>query len=80
MADITERLQDSLNGALYGLAIGDALGAPYETLERGTYEVTGNMEESPAELHEGLQEPLPAGTWTDDTWCVLTIDEGLQVI
>lgn len=54
-----------LKGALYGLAVGDALGAPYEFQSRGTYTVSGNMELCYTFALDG--KPLPPGTWTDDT-------------
>lgn len=63
--DATAVLRSRLRGALYGLAVGDALGAPYEFQRRGKYEVSQNMEDSYTFLHEG--KPLKAGTWTDDT-------------
>ena len=52
-------------GALYGLAVGDALGAPYEFQQRRSYIVSGQMEDSYIFMDEC--KPLPAGTWTDDT-------------
>ena len=65
MSDKSPNLQSRLRGSLYGLAVGDALGAPYEFNARGSYEVTGNMEDSCTFTKDG--NPLKAGTWTDDT-------------
>ena len=56
-----------LRGALYGLAVGDALGGPYEFKQRGSYKVSGEMEVSHNFFHKG--KPLRPGTWTDDTRC-----------
>jgi len=51
---------DRALGALVGLAIGDALGAPVEFCRRDTFEpVTG--------MRAGGYFKLPAGAWTDDT-------------
>lgn len=61
MSDLRSRLR----GSLYGLAVGDALGAPYEFKGRRAYKVSGNMEDSYIFKHDG--KPLKAGTWTDDT-------------
>jgi ADP-ribosyl-[dinitrogen reductase] hydrolase len=58
-------LRSRLLGSLYGLAVGDALGAPYEFQFRGGYTPSGEMEESHTFLHKG--KPLSKGTWTDDT-------------
>ena len=47
-------------GALVGLAIGDALGAPVEFQRRGSFEPVTDM-------MSGGYFRLPAGAWTDDT-------------
>jgi ADP-ribosyl-[dinitrogen reductase] hydrolase len=49
-----------MRGSLFGLAVGDALGAPHEFKLRDSYEVTDEMEESHTFLDKG--KPLPAGT------------------
>ena len=47
-------------GSIVGFAIGDALGAPVEFKERGTFE--------PIEFYKsGGKFNLPAGAYTDDT-------------
>jgi len=51
---------DRAAGALLGLAIGDALGAPVEFQRRDTFEPVTDM-------RSGGYFKLPAGAWTDDT-------------
>lgn len=63
-------------GSLYGLSVGDALGAPYEFKVRGKYAVTSEMEESYIFTIKG--KPLPAGTWTDDTSMALCLGKSLS--
>jgi len=63
-------------GSLYGLPVGDALGAPYEFRERGSYTVTSEMEESHIFKYKG--NPLPPGTWTDDTSMALCLGKSLS--
>lgn len=62
-------------GSLYGLAVGDALGGPYEFNRRRNYKYTAEMEES--ETFHVNDEPLPAGTWTDDTSMALCLGQSL---
>lgn len=63
-------IHDRIAGALVGLAIGDALGAPVEFSPRGTFEpVTG--------YREGGRFKLPAGAWTDDTAMALCMAQVL---
>ena len=52
-----------LKAAIYGLAVGDALGVPYEFQERGTFTVTG--------MESGGIHKQPRGTWSDDTGLTL---------
>jgi ADP-ribosyl-[dinitrogen reductase] hydrolase len=57
---------DKIRGCLLGVAIGDALGAPFEHLgpgpQQGMLEKTGGLITG---FHHGPN--FPAGTWTDDT-------------
>ena len=57
-----------LRSAVYGIAIGDALGLPVQFLPRDSYpKVT--------EMIKGSELPWPAGTWSDDTSLTLaTVD------
>lgn len=57
-------------GALLGLAVGDALGAPVEFCRRGTFEPVHS-------LRAGGYFNLPAGAWTDDTAMALCLAESL---
>jgi ADP-ribosyl-[dinitrogen reductase] hydrolase len=57
-------------GSLLGLAVGDALGAPYEGLARGSFPPV-------ADMAGGGYRGLPAGTWTDDTSMALCLAESL---
>lgn len=49
---------DQVRGMLYGLAVGDALGVPYEFKSRGTFRCDGMA-------GHGTHD-RPAGTWSDD--------------
>lgn len=51
--------QDKLKAVVYGLAIGDALGVPYEFQQRDTFTCTG--------LTGHGTHNQPTGTWSDDT-------------
>lgn len=57
--------RDLMRSCIYGLAVGDALGVPYEFRERGTFECTGMM--------DGGTHGQFAGTWSDDTSMALCI-------
>lgn len=58
---------DMLRAITYGLAVGDALGVPYEFMRRGTFKCTGMA-------GHGTHDQL-AGTWSDDTSMALaTLD------
>lgn len=50
---------NSLKSAIYGLAVGDALGVPYEFKSRGAFECTDM-------IGYGTHNQ-PEGTWSDDT-------------
>lgn len=57
-------------GALYGLAAGDALGAPVEFKRRGTFPLVTDM-------RAGGPFDLAAGEWTDDTSMALALGYSL---
>ena len=54
-----------MRSCIYGLAVGDALGVPYEFRGRDTFECTG--------MAGGGTHGQPAGTWSDDTSMALCI-------
>ena len=59
-----------MHDAVFGLAIGDALGVPYEFHERGTFNCEGM---------EGYgSHNQPAGTWSDDTSMTLATLKSLK--
>ena len=69
-AKIEASREDRAFGAIVGLAVGDALGAPVEFCRRDTFEpVTG--------MRAGGYFKLPAGAWTDDTAMALCLAESL---
>ncbi|MCC6170496.1 MAG: ADP-ribosylglycohydrolase family protein, partial [Gammaproteobacteria bacterium] len=64
------RLRSRFQGALVGLAVGDALAAPTQMLKRGSF----------APVHDligGGNYDLPRGAWTDDTAMALCLAESL---
>ena len=63
-------IADRAVGALVGLAVGDALGAPVEFCRRDTFEPV-------AEMRAGGYFKLPVGAWTDDTAMALCLAESL---
>lgn len=62
--------RDLMRSCIYGLAVGDALGVPYEFCERGTFECTG--------MADGGAHSQPAGTWSDDTSMALCICSSIK--
>ena len=58
-----DKLADQLRGIVYGAAIGDALGVPYEFMRRGSFECAGMV--------AGGAHGMPAGTFSDDTSLML---------
>ena len=64
------QLRNRMNGSLYGGAVGDAFGAPYEFQRRNDYTPTQNMEYN-------TNFDLPPGSFTDDTSMMLCLAESL---
>lgn len=60
----------ALCDAIYGLAVGDALGVPYEFLPRGSFTCTGMA-------GHGTHDQ-PAGTWSDDTSMTLATCDSIR--
>lgn len=61
----------TLRDAVYGAAVGDALGVPYEFKRRGTFECTGM-------IGYGTHSQ-PEGTFSDDTSMILATCDSLRV-
>ena len=59
-----------LKTAIYGLAVADALGVPYEFLTRGSFEAV--------EMVGYGSHQQPAGTWSDDTSLVLATCDSIR--
>ena len=60
----------ALRDVVYGAAIGDALGVPYEFKERGTFECT--------DMVSGGSHGQPAGTFSDDTSMMLATCDSIR--
>lgn len=60
----------TLRDAIYGLAVGDALGVPYEFRPRGSFTCTGMV-------GHGTHDQ-PAGTWSDDTSMTLATCDSIR--
>lgn len=63
-------MNQDLKAAVYGLAVADALGVPYEFQERGSFEATG--------MTGYGSHQQPAGTWSDDTSLVLATCDSIR--
>lgn len=61
---------DLMRSCVYGLAVGDALGVPYEFCERDTFECT--------DMADGGTHGQFAGTWSDDTSMTLCICSSIK--
>ena len=64
------KLRDKKLGTLVGLAVGDAMGAPYEFLAKGRYTPT-------KEYNTGGAHNVSIGEWTDDTSMALCLAQSL---
>lgn len=60
-----------LRAVVYGAAVGDALGVPYEFRERDSFECTG--------MADGGFHDMPAGTFSDDTSLLLATCDSIRV-
>lgn len=60
---------NKFRSAILGFAVGDALGVPFEFLERGTFKATG--------MTGYGTHSQPAGTWSDDTSLTLATIKSL---
>ena len=67
---MTDRPKTTLRDCIYGLAVGDALGVPYEFMPRGTFECTDMIGYGP--------HGQPAGTWSDDTSMTLATCDSIR--
>lgn len=61
----------TLKACIYGAAVGDAIGVPYEKAKRGTFTCNGTMV-------GGLAHNKPAGTWSDDTAMLLATCDSIR--
>ena len=61
----------NLRDAMYGLAVGDALGVPVEFKRRGSYHIEGMI--------SGGTYGMPAGTWSDDTSMALATCDSIRL-
>jgi ADP-ribosyl-[dinitrogen reductase] hydrolase len=64
---------DRQRGAMFGLAVGDALGAAVEFLPPGTFEPVTNY-------RDGGPHSLAAGEWTDDTSMALALADSIATV
>lgn len=69
MNDI-DTIKGMLRAAVYGEAVGDALGVPYEFQRRGSFSCTG--------MRGYGSHNRPAGTWSDDTALMLATLDSLS--
>ncbi|MBO7702521.1 MAG: ADP-ribosylglycohydrolase family protein [Eggerthellaceae bacterium] len=60
----------ALRDVAYGAAVGDALGVPYEFMERDSFECTGMV--------SGGAHGKPAGTFSDDTSMMLALCDSIR--
>ena len=67
---MTDKPKTTLRDCIYGLAVGDALGVPYEFRSRGTFECTDMIGYG--------THGQPAGTWSDDTSMTLATCDSIR--
>lgn len=63
----SDKSRDKFRGSVFGLAAGDALGAPVEFKEPGSFEPVSDMRGG------AFGGQLKAGDWTDDTSLALCL-------
>ena len=63
-------MKEKLRSAIYGFAVGDALGVPFEFKARDTFKCT--------DMIGGGSHGQPVGTWSDDTSMVLATMDSLS--
>ena len=63
-------MTDLLRACVYGEAVGDALGVPFEFRDRGTFECAGMVGHG--------TYGKPAGTWSDDTSMTLALCDSIR--
>ena len=61
-----------LRDAVWGAAVGDALGVPYEFLERDSFACSG--------MRGHGTHNMPAGTWSDDTAMLLATADSIRAL
>ncbi|MCK9151671.1 ADP-ribosylglycohydrolase family protein [Methanobacterium alcaliphilum] len=71
LKEICFEIEDGYYGAMLGLAVGDALGAPVEFKDPGTFKRVENFQ-------SGGPHNLNKGEWTDDTSMALALAESLS--
>lgn len=65
-------MRATIRDCIYGQAVGDALGVPYEFRTRGTFECTGMVGHG--------SHDQPAGTWSDDTSMALATCDSIRAM
>src|SRR5690554_4456716 len=68
---MTNSVQDRQRGSLFGLAVGDALGAAVEFQSPGSFEPV-------TDFRAGGPHGLAAGEWTDDTSMALALADSIS--
>ncbi len=71
MGGLSEKMA-TLRDCIYGQAVGDALGVPYEFMRRGTFECT--------DMVGGGAHGQPAGTFSDDTSMALAVCDSYRAL
>tara|TARA_R110000824_G_scaffold189979_5_gene371365 strand:+ start:150 stop:1115 length:966 start_codon:yes stop_codon:yes gene_type:complete len=72
---VTPDVVDRALGCIYGLLVGDALGAPFEFLNEGTYDVPEEGEYARGGMHD-----VSPGEWTDDGAMALALADSLATV